>query len=99
MGSGPLFDQVGITAEMLRQMIIGDHPVDLCLMRLCACKLCPDAVSQSTRQERDHLIDEVEVLDLALMFEAPDSLLRNLRGEALQTLDRLQTSVKAMLPA
>lgn len=93
-----MFDQIGITAEVLRQMIIGDHPVDLGLMRLCAGKLCPDAVSQSTRQERDHLIDEVEVLDLALMFEAPDGLLRNLRGEALQTLDRLQKSATATLP-
>lgn len=83
-------DPAQITAELLRQMIVGDHhDIDLRLMRFCANRLCGEQASRQATDARDALIDEVEVVDLAMMFDAPAGLLRSLRSGAMDRLEQL----------
>ncbi len=76
-----MFNQVRIAVELLRLMISGEHPVDLKLVRFCNQKLhC------ASKQCGSDLMSKVELLDQAQLFNAPPSLLRILRRDALQTL-------------
>ena len=85
-GRDGVCDPKRITAELLRQMIDGEHPVDLRLMRFCATKLDAGQAAREDPCACEKLIDAVEMLDLAMQFKAPPRLVAGLRSDAATTL-------------
>lgn len=81
-----MFNQSHIVAELLRLMIVGEHPVDLKLVRLCAEKLHCGAYAQRNAE----LVDKVALLDQGHLFDVPPRLMSDLRRDALQTLARVE---------
>ena len=78
-----MFNQIRMVGELLRQMIVDEHPLDLKLARFCSQKL--DCGSDT--DHHSDLIDKVAILDEAHLFRAAPRFVEGLRREALQALE------------
>ena len=83
-----MFNQVRMVVELLRQMIVGEQPIDLKLARFCGHKL---SSSNGCPQIASDLIDKMLMLDEAHLFRAPPLLVDGIRREALDTLSEAET--------
>ena len=76
----------GIVTELLRMMIAGEHPLDLKLARTCAGKL----ECQGDPVQKAHLVEKIEMLDEAHLFNVPPRLMSDLRQDALNELAKAE---------
>lgn len=70
----------------IEKMLSEEAPINLKLMRECACSLGGSADEIVPEDASHQLIDAVELLDAALLHQVPDSVVDDIRYEARQAL-------------
>lgn len=71
-----------IAAQILDLMIGGDMPLDLKVARHCCCKVAGSEIGSAATRDAAVLVEAVEILDTAVLFNVPRGDMLNLQKTA-----------------
>ena len=80
----------GIAAQILDLMIDGDMPLDLKVARHCCCKVAGSEIGSGPARDAAVLVEAVEILDTAVLFNVPPGDMLNLQKTARLQLHNLK---------